>query len=258
MKQTESPTRRSPAAGMTLLELVVAVGILGIVGGLLYGTFSRTITSREYAVASARAFAAGRAAIDWLERDLKGAFSTGSYPRGPGVFFSIGKADDVTLDERRPLLELTTVSALGTAPPVSAALVPDHAEHLPDEARVLYRLEDDDPDSETADSSPTDARAATQRTFALVRYDLRPALTGTDALEHASRAVIARGIDAVTLRFFDGFTWHESWDSRGGGGQRDSAPVVVEARLEIRHAAAIEPVSLVSAVRLPLGGAGAP
>jgi prepilin-type N-terminal cleavage/methylation domain-containing protein len=249
------------AKGVTLLELLAAVAILGLIATLLYGTFSRTLLVRDRATVSMERYATARAAFAWLEQDLEGSFGVGLYPRGAKRFFSPGSADTATLGGA-PLLDVTTTSARSTTPLSGTAPPLDEIEGLHDrgdQARVLYHLEApaDDPDARTAG-------------FDLVRYEYRPP-TSAD-LEDAARAVIAHGIRSVELRFFDGGQWHESWDSTGtsgvatgidAGGASDSgaestsrggiAPKIVETRLRLDdgNGGVIE---LVSAVYLTMGG----
>jgi prepilin-type N-terminal cleavage/methylation domain-containing protein len=232
-------------AGLTLLELLVAVSILALLSPLLYGTFSRTLASRNYATARAAAFSTARAAMDWLERDLAGSFVVGSYPAAVKYFFSTGAADEPAGNEEPYLLDVTAASALGTSLLVRPEAIAVPGPSRPDQAHVIYRLEEQEDDEVTGDDGGTIAAAS------LVRYDFRPAFGGE--LEDASRAVIARNVESIQLRFYDGTTWFESWDSEAIGIQHDRAPLLVEVRMTI-VAAEGDPLEFVSAVTLPMGG----
>jgi len=225
---------------VTLLELVVAVSILALISPLLYGTFSRTLKSRDYATSRAAAFSTARAAMDWLERDIEGSFVVGSYPAAVKYFFSTGLAEEPAEQETPYLLDVTAASALGTSPLELAEVVDTPGPGRPDQAHVIYRLESQDEDGGYDDSL-----------MSLVRYDFRPAFG--DDLEDASRAVIARNVESVRLRFYDGSTWFDRWNSEAVGIQHDRAPLLVEVRMTI-HADEGEPLEFVSAVALPMGG----
>jgi prepilin-type N-terminal cleavage/methylation domain-containing protein len=234
--------RRASCSGVTLLELLVAVAILATLSGVLYGTFSRALAARAYAVASGDRFTRARAAIDWLEGDLAGSFSAGLYPSGAKRFLSAGRADEPTLGATA-LLDVTTSSARGTVSLVGPDI--EIGEELPrpsgDQIRVLYHLE----------PAPEQGQRAGMRGYDLVRYEHRP--PADSELEEATRAVIAYGIASIEMRFSDGTTWFEQWDSAGAGGaQRGAAPALVE--LRVRLADAEDPLELVSAVRVVLGG----
>jgi prepilin-type N-terminal cleavage/methylation domain-containing protein len=69
-----------PRAGFTLIEVMLAVTILGIVSTALYGTFSRTLRSRALAEDRAEIVRTGRSALARLTDELAAAF----YPRRPG------------------------------------------------------------------------------------------------------------------------------------------------------------------------------
>lgn len=235
-----SDGRRAPSAGVTLLELLVAVAILATISGLLYGTFTRVFAAREYAMAAMERYADARSAIDWLEDDLEGSFASGLYPSGAKRFFSPGVADEPTLGDA-PLLDITTTSARGTTALVGPLLDLDRPRDQGDQVRVLYHLEEPDAGNENRVSIGLD----------LVRYEFRPPLD--IKLEEASRAVVAHGIGSIALRFFDGAAWHEDWDTATEAGAKGRpAPRMV--RIRIRLADPAEPAELVSSVRLVLGG----
>jgi hypothetical protein len=180
--------------------------------------------------------------MDWLERDLQGSFVVGSFPAAVRYFYSSGKADRAAEELDPPLLDVTTASALGTSLLVAATGLPANAPDQPDQAHVIYRLESEEDADELEPG------------LALVRYDFRPALG--DDLEEASRAVVARRVRSVTLHFFDGATWFESWDSKAAGIQHDRAPLLVEIRVSVLPTEGA-PLEFVSAVMLPLGGSNA-
>jgi prepilin-type N-terminal cleavage/methylation domain-containing protein len=238
--------RRSPtttnAGGVTLLELLVAVAILATVAGLLYGTFSRTFVTRALVEARARQLSTARTAVDWLERDVAGCGAVRGFPDGDVLFVSSGVGERPAQELDTPLLHLTTASSLGTV--ALEVETPDDigmGSGRGDQARVLYRLEAE----EDADGRRDEER------LLLVRYEWRPPRAGDR--EEAGRAVLARGVRSLRLRFsVDGKQWKDAWDSReGGDGAR--VPAVVETSL-VLHGDTGADLEVLSAKALLLGG----
>lgn len=223
--------------GVTLLELLVAVAVLGVIAGLLYGTFSRTMLSREYVQTRAATYSSARLAMDWIERDLMGSFAIAAYPTGLKRFISPGYAGLDTLGRDAPMLDLIAASARGTTPLERPGFIAEGFVDRGDQARIVYRLEED----------PGDAPEPSAN---LVRYELRPPLM-TD-FAPASRAVIASGVESITLRFYDGHSWYHRWSTIDGGSSQRLGPRVVELRLNLVDDSGT--ATFVSAVRLPLGG----
>jgi prepilin-type N-terminal cleavage/methylation domain-containing protein len=62
-----------PEPGFTLLEVLVAMTILGIIMLTVYGALSRTLASKEYAEARGELYAAGRSAVLKMADDLEAA-----------------------------------------------------------------------------------------------------------------------------------------------------------------------------------------
>jgi prepilin-type N-terminal cleavage/methylation domain-containing protein len=230
---------RGAARGVTLLELIVAVSILATVAALLWGTFSRTWATRQYAESRADTYAVARAAMSWIARDIAACGATRTYPDGKILFVSSGLGREESTDVGTPLLDFTTTSALGTAPLefAPAADVPMPGPQRGEQARVLYRLE-------------REKTAARDSPMSLVRYEWRPAADAER--DEASRAVIVRTVHSIRLRFSnDGKDWRESWDTRASG--LNHAPSVVETRLTLIDSEN-ERVEFLSATSLPMGG----
>ncbi len=234
-------------AGVSLLEMLVALGIFAIISSIVYGTFSRTAGTRVYAEQRLNLFAIARAAISWMERDLMAAGTTGLFPTGqPILFVSAGIAERETGRDDVPLLEVTTASSLGTSPlEIDGFVLPGHSERS-SETRVVYRLErSTEPDAAPGLSSERAQGMEKAAAYDLVRYDFRPARAAE--LEFAARSVIAGGVESVTLRFYDGVSWWESWDSRPGAANSRRVPRMVETRITM-HDAEGPPLTFVSGV----------
>jgi len=66
--------RRRAQQGFTLLELLVAVAILGVVMSMIYATFYRTIASKEYVERGNDIYSMARIAMERMGRELGMAF----------------------------------------------------------------------------------------------------------------------------------------------------------------------------------------
>jgi general secretion pathway protein J len=68
---------QQPAGGFTLLEVLIALALLSLVAGALYGTFFSLTAGREAATAGMEARRELRSTLDLLRRELSGAFYNG-------------------------------------------------------------------------------------------------------------------------------------------------------------------------------------
>ena len=232
---SRGPICRSAAnAGVTLLELLVAVSILGVITALLYGSFAAALEAKTLSDERLNRYSALRSALGRLEDDLRGAFNLGTYPEQRLLFRSPGYADRDTLGREQPLLELAIATARDTVPLINR----EHLERirpLGDSARVTYEVERaDEPDRNEV-------------RLELVRYEHRPAVAET--LDRAHRSVLMGDIASIRLRFFDGSSWLERWDLDVLKTRRTLRPLAVEIEVFVSPEE-----SYVTAVRLPLGG----
>src|SRR5258705_190264 len=90
------PIERS--SGFTLLELMVALGIFGLVATTLYGTFARTLRSKGLVERRAEITRVGRAAVNRMADEIGSAY----YPtagRDTGFFRALKSGtEDAPLD----------------------------------------------------------------------------------------------------------------------------------------------------------------
>ena len=73
MSRTPRDGDRAGASGFTLLELLIAVAILGLLLASVYGAVSRTAFSKNIAEERAELFSNGRKAVLQVASDLEGA-----------------------------------------------------------------------------------------------------------------------------------------------------------------------------------------
>ena len=241
-----SALRKPGARGVTLLEMLVALAVFGIVASVLYGTFSSTLESRDYAVARTELFARARLAFDWLEQDLEGSLSVAIYPSGKPRFLSSGS--DLSETPDLPLLELTVRTARRAAT-LSGPRDEAPGAALVDQALVVYRVEELEDDDLVGLALAADG----ERPRGLVRYELRPPLDGD--VDAALRTVIVRDLASIQLVFDDRGTTLERWEAGDSLSLRSRGPRVVDIRLRLKDREGSS-AELTTAVLVPLGGHG--
>ena len=101
---TRTCDRRAPfsppaARGFTLLEVVIAVAILGIILTTVYGTLSRTISTKEYTEERVQLSSVGREAVLRIADELEGALSPETTPGA--VFQGVSTGSDEFADQVR-------------------------------------------------------------------------------------------------------------------------------------------------------------
>jgi hypothetical protein len=232
--------------------MLVALVIFGIVAAVLYGTFTRTLESRDYAVSRADVFARARMAFDWLEQDLKGSLSVGTYPAGKPRFLSAGSGENETAD--LPLLDLT-VRTMRRSAVIGADRDDAPGAVLVDQSRVVYRVEESEDGNDLAPPARGGASARADGPLYLVRYELRPPLADDEDLASALRTVLVRGLASVDLRFVDRGAELERWEPEETTSLRSLGPRLVEIRLELFDADG-RTTELSTTVLIPLGGRG--
>jgi prepilin-type N-terminal cleavage/methylation domain-containing protein len=240
------------ARGVTLLEMLVALVIFGIVAAVLYGTFTRTLESRDYAVSRADVFARARMAFDWLEQDLKGSLSVGTYPAGRPRFLSAGNGENETAD--LPLLDLTVRTTRRSAV-IDADRDDAPGAVLVDQSRVVYRVEESEDGEDLAPPPRAGGGAIANGPRYLVRYELRPPLGDDDDLDSALRTVLVRGLARIEFRFVDRGAELERWEPEETTSLRSLGPRLVDIRLELFDADG-RTTELSTTVLIPLGGRG--
>ena len=232
------------STGVTLLEMLVAVAIFGIVASVLYGSFSRTLEARNLAGERAELYAAARVATDWLEQDLKGSLSVDVYMKGKPRFFSTGHGGEDTVSADDPLLDLTVRTAR------RAAVLRNHAGQelgttMADQSRVVYRVEEESDELFDVPVRPSSTG------LVLARYEIRPPLE--EGVERSLRTVIARGIRSVDLSFEDRGTILDRWEQTEDAASGVNGPRVVEIRITLEDAEG-NPAEFATSVLVPMGG----
>ena len=185
--------------GFTLLEVLVALGILGVVMAIVGATFTGALRVQEAADQQAEVTHAARTALDRISQDLVSAF--GLPPEGPGAM-----ALGVTLDDREvdgAPADRLTFATFGR--PLGGA-----AERASDQAYVEYEVIVSDD----------------RRERRLVRRQVSP--PDLDALAKAPADVLAERVVAFDVKLLEGAEWKAEW--------RDPAKLPRAAEITLRVA----------------------
>lgn len=186
--------------GFTLLEVLLALGIMSIVAVALFASLHVAFKSKRVAEGTLEPVRAGEAVMEMIRAELEGALPPGrGVLAGPfvgrnwrGGAGGNGDDDDVTFH--------------------TAADAPPFAERFGEVKRVeltVARMQD------------TGERALARRVIGNL---LAPAAVEPDD------EILCRGVASFNLRYYDGRQWWDSWDSSI---ENDSLPVAVEVTLEL-------------------------
>ncbi len=177
-------TRRAPrraANGFTLIELMLAVMILGIVMAMLAGSFNAVSHGKVQAEDRLDVDHQGRAILWTLSDEFRDAVQT---PIVPSRVLLLGQGH---MSNGKPL-DNVTISTLDLSH--SMSLDGFGAEQI-----VSYT------------SAPNPARPQ----WSLLMRNQQSALSSGQGA--ANPAVLANNLISLHVRYFDGSMWHESWDS---------------------------------------------
>jgi prepilin-type N-terminal cleavage/methylation domain-containing protein len=220
-------------AGFTLLEVLVAGAILSMVLAILYGVFSQTLTSKQFAEARSAQSRAARIVLLRIGDDLQASF-----PFAPARSRFVGKT---SRSQQFPEAFLSFVSLSGL--PLTSG------SHEGDWYEIKYQL--------VPDPRSSSARQLIRRTrFA-------PPIAGlTAARADAGETLpLLTGVRGWQLSFFDGRVWHDEWGKEQTQARLPRA-VKIELYLERRKKEATrqeeETVTFSTLVDLPLAGTAAP
>jgi len=198
--------RRRPLAlsrGMTMIEVIVAVGVLAMVAVLMHGVIDSLSRGKKGEAMRAERAHEGREALQRIVRDLSSAYLSMHVPTltalitGKTAF--VGRSSNHRID-------FTAFAHLRT----------DRDAHESDQAEVGYFL------SKNPDAS--DKRD-------LVRREQTP--IDFDPLKGGILSVVAEDVDQFDVKFLDPATglWVDSWDTTQVSGQPNRLPLEVEVKL---------------------------
>ncbi len=185
--------------GFTLLELLVALGILGVVVAIVSATFAGALRVQEAADRRTEVTHVARTTLDRVSQDLTSAFVRKA--QGPG-----GTVVSLVLDDREvdgAPGDRLTFATYGR--PIGGA-----AERASDQAYVEYEL----------------AISDDRRERRLVRRQTSP--PDLEALAKAPADVLAERVVAFDVKLFDGKAWKAEW--------REPAKLPLAAEITLRVA----------------------
>lgn len=215
--------------GMTLLELLVAIAIFGVLSVAIGPVVTGALRSRAAATERLDIDAEARAVLDRLEQDLLGSFDTGATGQWPPRFVARRRESE---DERpRTVIELTTLVARGVTAVdgfVGGEIVGTLAEDRGDQAQVAWRID---------------------RDGRLLRHEIKPPRAEAVDWEREPFEVISERADVV-LEFWEPETWLDAWDAGLPGPLKARVPLAVRATLAVAGEGGLR-VDLVSTVVLP-------
>jgi general secretion pathway protein J len=203
--------KRGRSRGFTLIELIVAVTVLGFVTVLLYGAFASMKSSRDGLVRIQDRYREGRIAMARIVRDLQSAYISQHVPLSPALVVQktafVGK---VGIPAHR--VDFNAFSNVQR----------DRSAHVSDQIEVSYFSSDDPEKAGTID--------LVRRTSEYP--DNEPGKGGRVE-------VLATDIDLFELEYLDPTTslWTENWDTTQATGQTNRLPLQVRIRLVLKQGA---------------------
>jgi prepilin-type N-terminal cleavage/methylation domain-containing protein len=174
-----------PCAGFTLVELMLAVALMGLIMAMIFGAFFAVIHSKADGEANMTADEEGRAIIYQMSAELRGVVQT---PIFPSAVLLVGEAHS-SGGETTDSVTFATLDVLHRRSLLGAG-----AEEI-----VAYSLE---PSSRTRGE------------FLLARSQRSALLTSTQGAHLTAPVVLSKRVRSLHLRYFDGTRWNESWNSR--------------------------------------------
>jgi prepilin-type N-terminal cleavage/methylation domain-containing protein len=182
--------REPRGRGFTLLEVLVAITILGILLTTVYGAVSRTIWTKEHAEATARIASTGREAVLRMADEMEASLSPQRV--AAAVFQGVGGESGQFLDQVR--------FAISSRPPFGP--IGGNGGRV----LVTYYLADQE---------------GAPQTYLLVRSERPLPRLGAAAAEEEDdqtgevRTLVVDNAAGLRLRYLDGYSgqWAENWDS---------------------------------------------
>ncbi len=182
MNRAAVTIRRTSSSGFTLLEMMLAIGILSVVLAMIAGLFHAVVRSKVHGEDRLSLDREGRAILWQISNELRGAVQT-PIAQSKVLFLGIAQTRDLAA------VDSLTVSTLDAGH--RRAITGFGAEQV-----VAY----------TEQANPSH-----RGWFFLTRSQTSALLTG-GAPNAMVPIVVANNLVSLHLRYFDGNTWDESWD----------------------------------------------
>ncbi len=220
------PLALARARGMTMIEVIVAIGILAMVAVLIHGVIDSLSRGRKGEEMRAERVHEGREALQRLVRDLSSAYLSMHVPTNQALVTEktafVGK--NSTQFDR---LDFTAFAHRRT----------ERDSHESDQAEVGYFVV---VDPEVPDKMD------------LVRREQTP--IDIEPLKGGIVDVVAEDVDEFDVRYLDPLTgqWVESWDSMQVTGQPNRLPLAVRLRLVLKGVGGSTQYAYTTKVFLPI------
>jgi general secretion pathway protein J len=180
-------------AGFTLLEVMVAIGILAIIVGLIYGSISMTADSKEEVETGNDVYQQARWALDKMDQDLTSAFVSKNQ-QTHSLFYALHRknSDGLPLDE----VHFTSFNHVKYNPNARES----------DQAEISYFVMEN-PDNGV-----------------MTLYRREDAKMDANNLEGGDFYDLVENVVSLSLRYWDGEQWVDEWDTRNMTQQAESTP----------------------------------
>jgi general secretion pathway protein J len=220
------PARRAAARGMTMIEVVVAIGILAMVGVLIHGVIDSLSRGKKGEGMRSERVHDGREALQRVVRDLSSAYLSMHVPTSQAL------QTEKTAFVGRHSTQFDRIDFASFAHRRT-----DRDSHESDQAEVGYFVA---PDPDVTDKMD------------LVRREQTP--IDLDPLKGGISDLVAENLEAFELRYLDPLTgqWVETWDSTQVTGQPNRVPLAVRIKLVIKGVGNGSHYSYTTKVFLPI------
>jgi general secretion pathway protein J len=221
-----SAPRRRGTAGLTLIEVMVAVTILAIVATLMYGGFAQTSRNKSRVERQTDRVLAITSTLERMSRELQSAYVSAQLNPSPSL--QVVRTAFVGKDQgERDRLDFTSFA--------HQRLYRDA--HESDQCELAYFLTRD-----------PDARGA----WVLARR--QQSRVDDDPLEGGRVEVALRGVRGLQLEYFDPVIndWTSSWDTMQAAGQPNRLPAQVKIVLTVDSDDGRSTVKYATRVSLPI------
>jgi len=208
---------RTIQPAFTLLEVLVAVAIVGMISAGLAASMHVAFKARRSATEGADSVRAVRVTLDFIGRDLQNAL-----PPGGSFAGSFTGEDSIVSGE-----DADTVSFAHSADPARSL---EGASDIERVSLVVIHSSDIEADAprDAQLNADTAAVSGDENDTVLVRRVTRRLLASV--ADAPADQVLCRGVRGFNLRYFDGSQWSNSWSSST---RENALPVAVEVTLSM-------------------------
>lgn len=219
------PRGRARGRGITLLEVLVSIGILAIIGTLIYGAFDGMSRSRTGIARMSDRYHQGRAAIARISREVQTAFLSRHQPT-----------------DRNLVVRLTAFTGEDSSP----------ADRLDFTAFAHRRLLRNVHESDQCEIGYFGSRNPENNKLDLVRREAKT--IDTEPTRGGVVNVLVEDIERFDVQYLDPLTgeWVDSWDSTQPAAQFERLPSQVRVTLVLNGGAGGEPITFQTKIPIPM------